>query len=79
MGLVENAGAVSNALFYAADSDDMLLVVGAGTGCEFRSTAEDGFDAIADCGDEFAVFIGVDGVDDHKVFDVVFEIGILRL
>src|ERR1700735_2510495 len=79
MGLTQDAGAVSDALFDAAELDNMFLIVSAGAGCEFWFAAKDRFDAVADGRDEFTVFVGVDGMDDHQVFDVVLEFRVLRL
>lgn len=47
MGLTEDAWAVSNALVYAGDTNDMFLIIGARAGDEFWSAAKNGLDAVA--------------------------------
>ncbi len=79
MSLVEDAGSIGDALRDAADANDVLLIVGAGACGKFRLAAEDRFDAVAHGGDQLAVLVGMHGMNDHQVFDVVFEFGIFRL
>ncbi len=76
VGLVENAWAIGDALGHIADPDDVFLVVGAGAGGEPGVATKDGVDAFAECGDELTVFVGVDGMDDHQILHVIFEVGI---